>query len=141
MPSSAHGTACAPSEPLVRQSSSSQVTKRAAIISVVTETDPSGENPQLWCTTLAGSPEVRKTVKLLQGRHIDGIIDVPVTTPPRELTAALEIPQSQYQARAAVVTTMRQCQRAKEADRLEDAHHQVPEDCWDTRGAVLDRCL
>ena len=76
----------------------SQVTKKVAIISVVTETDPSGANPQLWYTTLAGSPEVRKTVKLSQGRHIDGIIGVAVTTPLPELTAALEIPQSQYLA-------------------------------------------
>ena len=92
MPCSAHGTAGAPSEPLARQSSSSQVTKKVAIVSVVTEIDPSGENPQLWYTTHAVSPEARKTVKLSQGRHIDGIIGVPVSAPLRELTAALGFP-------------------------------------------------
>ena len=91
--------------------SRSQVTKKVAVISVVTETDPSGAHPQLWYTTLAGSPEVQKTVKLSQGLHVDGIIGVPVTTPLPELTAALEIPQSRCLARAAVVTVW-QSQRA-----------------------------
>ena len=68
MPCSAHGTTGAPSEPLARQSSSSQVNKKVAIVSVVTETDPSGENPQLWYTTHTVSPE---------GCHIDGIIWCP----------------------------------------------------------------
>ena len=114
MPCPAHGTAGAPSEPLARQSSSSQVTKKVAIVSVVTEIDLSGENPKLWYTTHAVSPEVRKTVKLSQGRHIDGIIGVPVSAPLRELTAALGIPQSQCRA---VVTAMWQSQKANGADR------------------------
>ena len=57
--------------------------KKVAIVSVVPEIDPSGENPQLWYPSHAVSSE---------GRHIDGIIGVPVSAPLRELTAALGIP-------------------------------------------------
>ena len=128
VPSSAHGTARAPSEPLVRQSSISQVTKKVAIISVVTETDPSGENPQLGYTTLAGSPEVQRTVKLSQGRHTDGIIGVPVTTPLRVLTAGPEIPVSISESSGSRDSGAAN-QRANEVDKLEDAYHQDPEDC------------
>ena len=79
-------------------------------------TVPSCEDPQLWCTTLAGSQEVQRTVKLSQGPHVDGIIGVPVTTPLRELTAVTDSRGSRDSG-------------AAKPDSKEDAHHQDPEDC------------